>query len=89
MANQKLGDSCERSFPNNLDARSNTIDTFEDKIDSHKVGYGMDLASCRHAALIQSAFQDVSSEELQQLELILKKTGKRAESLVEKKSLLA
>jgi hypothetical protein len=88
MGNLDLGDSCERSFPNNLDARSNTSDTCEDKFDSRKVGYGMDLASCRHAALIQRAFQYVSSEELQQLELILKKT-KRAESLVERKSLLA
>ena len=40
----------------------------------------------RHAALIKSAFQDVSSEELQRLELVLKKLGKRAESLVEEKS---
>jgi len=32
-----------------------------------------------------SAFQDVSSEELQQLEATLKKIGKRAESLSEKK----
>ena len=39
----------------------------------------------RHAALIKRAFQDVSSEELQQLELILKKIGKRAESLAEKR----
>ena len=39
----------------------------------------------RHAALIKRAFQDVSSEELQELELILKKIGKRAESLAEKK----
>ena len=38
----------------------------------------------RHTALIKSAFQDVSSEELQQLELILKKMGKRAQSLAEK-----
>src|SRR5712675_1096027 len=38
----------------------------------------------RHTALINRAFQDVSSEELQQLELILKKIGKRAESLAEK-----
>ena len=35
----------------------------------------------RHAALIKRAFQDVTSEELQQLEVILKKIGKRAESL--------
>jgi MarR family 2-MHQ and catechol resistance regulon transcriptional repressor len=40
----------------------------------------------RHAALIKSAFHDVSSLELQQLELILKKIGKRAESLAEKKT---
>ena len=40
----------------------------------------------RHTALIKRAFQDVSSEELQQLELVLKKIGKRAESLAEKKS---
>ena len=39
----------------------------------------------RHTALIKRAFQDVSSEELQQLELTLKKIGKRAESLAEKK----
>jgi MarR family 2-MHQ and catechol resistance regulon transcriptional repressor len=38
----------------------------------------------RHTALIKRAFQDVSSEELQQLELILKKIGKRAESLAHK-----
>ena len=40
----------------------------------------------RHTALIKRAFQDVSSEELQQLELALKKIGKRAENLAEKKS---
>lgn len=39
----------------------------------------------RHTALIKRAFQDVSSQELQQLELILKKIGKRAESLAEKR----
>ena len=39
----------------------------------------------RHAALIKRAFQDVSLEEMGQLELILKKIGKRAESLAEKK----
>jgi MarR family 2-MHQ and catechol resistance regulon transcriptional repressor len=39
----------------------------------------------RHTALINRAFQDVSSEELQQLEAMLKKVGKRAESLAEKK----
>jgi MarR family transcriptional regulator, 2-MHQ and catechol-resistance regulon repressor len=37
----------------------------------------------RHTALIKRALQDVSSEELQQLELVLKKIGKRAESLAE------
>jgi hypothetical protein len=35
----------------------------------------------RHTALIKRALQDVSSEELQQLEVVLKKIGKRAESL--------
>jgi MarR family 2-MHQ and catechol resistance regulon transcriptional repressor len=40
----------------------------------------------RHTAFIKRALQDVSSEELQQLELILRKIGKRAESLAEKKS---
>src|SRR5246127_2113323 len=40
----------------------------------------------RHTALIKRAFQDVSLEELQQLELVLKKIGKRAESLAEQKS---
>jgi MarR family 2-MHQ and catechol resistance regulon transcriptional repressor len=40
----------------------------------------------RHTALIKRAFQDVSPEELQQLEGVLKKIGKRAESLAEKKS---
>src|SRR5271169_1950590 len=38
----------------------------------------------RHAALIKHAFQGVSSEELQQLEVTLKKIGKCAESLAEK-----
>jgi MarR family transcriptional regulator, 2-MHQ and catechol-resistance regulon repressor len=38
----------------------------------------------RHAALIKRAFQDVSLEELNQLEVVLKKIGKRAESLTEK-----
>jgi MarR family 2-MHQ and catechol resistance regulon transcriptional repressor len=37
----------------------------------------------RHTALIKRAFQDISSEELQQLERILKKIGKRAENLAE------
>jgi MarR family 2-MHQ and catechol resistance regulon transcriptional repressor len=40
----------------------------------------------RHTALIKRAFHDVSVEELQQIELILKKIGKRAESLAEGKS---
>src|SRR3984885_3461033 len=40
----------------------------------------------RHTALIKRAFQDVSPEELQQLEGVLKKVGKRAESLAEKKA---
>ena len=39
----------------------------------------------RHTALIKQAFQDVSSEEMQQLELVLKKIGERAESLAERK----
>ena len=43
----------------------------------------------RHAALIKRAFQDVSPEELQQLEGVLKKIGKRAESLAEKKPALS
>jgi MarR family 2-MHQ and catechol resistance regulon transcriptional repressor len=38
----------------------------------------------RHTALIKRAFEDVSPEELQQLEGVLKKIGKRAESLAEK-----
>ena len=40
----------------------------------------------RHTALIKRAFQDVSVEELQQIELVLKKIGKRAETLAEDKS---
>jgi MarR family transcriptional regulator, 2-MHQ and catechol-resistance regulon repressor len=36
----------------------------------------------RHAALIRRVFQDVSVEELQQFEVILKKIGKRAARLV-------
>src|SRR6201997_4965240 len=40
----------------------------------------------RHAELIKRAFQDVSPEEMQQLEGVLKKIGKRAESLAEKKT---
>jgi hypothetical protein len=42
----------------------------------------------RHTALIKRAFQNVSVEELQQVELVLKKIGKRAESLAEDKSKL-
>ena len=42
----------------------------------------------RHTALIKRAFQNVSVEELQQIELVLKKIGKRAESLAEDKSKL-
>ncbi len=37
----------------------------------------------RHTALIKRAFQDVSFEEMHQLERLLKKIGKRAESLAE------
>jgi MarR family 2-MHQ and catechol resistance regulon transcriptional repressor len=37
----------------------------------------------RHTALINRAFHDVSSEEIHRLELILKKIGKRAQSLIE------
>ena len=37
----------------------------------------------RHTALIKRTFEDVSPEELQQLEGVLKKVGKRAESLAE------
>jgi MarR family transcriptional regulator, 2-MHQ and catechol-resistance regulon repressor len=39
----------------------------------------------RHTALIKRAFQDLSPEKLQQLEVMLKKIGKRAESLAEMK----
>jgi MarR family 2-MHQ and catechol resistance regulon transcriptional repressor len=39
----------------------------------------------RHAALIKRAFQDASAEELKRLELVLKKIGKRAESLANEK----
>ena len=39
----------------------------------------------RHRALIKRAFLDVSPEELEQLEGVLKKVGKRAKSLAEKK----
>jgi MarR family transcriptional regulator, 2-MHQ and catechol-resistance regulon repressor len=38
----------------------------------------------RHAALIKGVFEEVSPEELQRLEVVLKKIGKRAESLAEK-----
>jgi MarR family transcriptional regulator, 2-MHQ and catechol-resistance regulon repressor len=38
----------------------------------------------RHAALIKRVFQEVSSGELRQLELLLKRIGKRAQSLAEK-----
>jgi MarR family 2-MHQ and catechol resistance regulon transcriptional repressor len=40
----------------------------------------------RHVTLVKRAFQDVSGEELQRIELVLKKIGKRAESLAEDKS---
>ena len=40
----------------------------------------------QHTALVKRAFQDVCSGELQPLEQVLKKIGKRAESLGEKKS---
>ena len=40
----------------------------------------------RHTALIKCAFQDVSPKELEQLEGVLKKIGKRVESLAEKKN---
>lgn len=39
----------------------------------------------RHAAHLNRAFQDVSLEEMQQLEVLLKKIGKGAESLAETK----
>jgi MarR family transcriptional regulator, 2-MHQ and catechol-resistance regulon repressor len=39
----------------------------------------------RHAALIRRVFQDVSAEDLQRFEVILKKIGKRAESFVPEK----
>jgi MarR family transcriptional regulator, 2-MHQ and catechol-resistance regulon repressor len=39
----------------------------------------------RHAAVIKRAFQDVSPLELKQLEVVLKKIGKRAERLAERK----
>lgn len=37
----------------------------------------------RHTALVKRAFQGLPSEELKQLEVILKKIGKRAEALAE------
>jgi MarR family transcriptional regulator, 2-MHQ and catechol-resistance regulon repressor len=40
----------------------------------------------QHAALIKRVFEGVSSEEMQQLEVMLKKIGKRAESLAEKRT---
>jgi len=40
----------------------------------------------RHTALIKRAFQDVSSEELQQLAVVLKKIGRRAEGLAEERA---
>jgi MarR family transcriptional regulator, 2-MHQ and catechol-resistance regulon repressor len=40
----------------------------------------------RHAALIKRAFEGVSSEDMQQLEVTLKKIGKRAESLAGKEA---
>ena len=39
----------------------------------------------RHAVLIRRAFRDVSPQELSELRLLLKKIGKRAESLAEKR----
>jgi MarR family transcriptional regulator, 2-MHQ and catechol-resistance regulon repressor len=40
----------------------------------------------RHTVLIKRTFQDVSFEEMQQLEGVLKKIGRRAERLAEKKT---
>jgi MarR family transcriptional regulator, 2-MHQ and catechol-resistance regulon repressor len=40
----------------------------------------------RHAALIKHVFDEVSSEDLQHLEAVLKKIGKRAEGLAVKKN---
>ena len=37
----------------------------------------------RHTALINRAFKDVSSEELHQLELVLKRIGRCAEGLAD------
>ena len=42
----------------------------------------------RPAALTKRAFQGVCSEELQQLEAVLKKIGKRADSLAKQKVIL-
>jgi MarR family transcriptional regulator, 2-MHQ and catechol-resistance regulon repressor len=39
----------------------------------------------RHAVLIKLLFQEVSREELQQLEVVLKKVGKHAQTLAEKR----
>lgn len=63
---------------NSLDRRVRTVSLTEK-------GRQMFLPLFRqHAALIKRAFQDVSSEELQQLEAALKKIGKRAESLAQR-----
>jgi MarR family transcriptional regulator, 2-MHQ and catechol-resistance regulon repressor len=40
----------------------------------------------RHAALIKHLFQGISPAELQQLEMVLKRIGKRAKSLAEKEA---
>jgi len=40
----------------------------------------------QHAALIKRAFQDVSPEEQRQMEKVLKKIGRRAEELVNKRA---
>jgi len=40
----------------------------------------------RHSTLIKDVFQDVSAEELQQVETVLKKIGRRAESLAAKEA---
>jgi len=40
----------------------------------------------RHSALIKDVFQDVSAEELQLVETVLKKIGRRAESLAAKEA---
>ena len=41
----------------------------------------------RHTALIKRAFEDISPKELEQLEGVLKKIGKRAESLADKQTI--